>query len=118
MIELTYNAKIAVLRILSDILNADGIVHEKEVKYFEEIVESFELPDHYKHDLDNCGALQALSVVRVLPAEVKADITKLMGRMIIVDENIHYNEVKLYNTVCEACNIKNGFDFDDPFLSI
>ena len=33
MEQLTYNAKIAVVKVLNEILNADSIVHENEVQY-------------------------------------------------------------------------------------
>ena len=37
MKELTHNAKIAVLRILNDIVNADNIVKDVEIEYMDEI---------------------------------------------------------------------------------
>ena len=39
MEELTYNAKIAVLRVLKEILNADNIVHESEVAYMNDVIQ-------------------------------------------------------------------------------
>ena len=47
MKELTHNAKIAVLKILNDIVNADNIVKDVEVDYMNEIARSFELADNY-----------------------------------------------------------------------
>lgn len=38
MKELTHNAKIAVLKILNDIVNADNIVKDVEVDYMNEII--------------------------------------------------------------------------------
>lgn len=40
MKELTHNAKIAVLRILNDIVNADNIVKDVEIEYMDEIARS------------------------------------------------------------------------------
>ena len=46
MEDLTYNTKIAVLKILNDIINADNIVKDVEVDYMNEIARSFELADN------------------------------------------------------------------------
>ncbi len=113
MEELTYNAKIAVIRVLTEILNADNIVHDSEVKYMEDVVKSFGLSEGYKSDVDVMMTLQALSTIRELPIDQKGEIAKMMGKMIVVDEDINYNEVKLYNAFCESCDIERDFNFED-----
>lgn len=113
MEELTYNAKIAVIRVLTEILNADNIVHDSEVKYMEDVVKSFGLSDSYKSDVIAIMTLQALSTIRELPTDQKGEIAKMMGKMIVVDEDINYNEVKLYNAFCESCNIERDFNLED-----
>ena len=59
MKELTHNAKIAVLKILNDIVNADNIVKDVEVDYMNEIARSFELADNYMDEVNNLVTLQA-----------------------------------------------------------
>lgn len=113
MEELTYNAKIAVIKVLTEILNADNIVHDSEVKYMEDVVKSFGLADGYKSDVNAMMTLQALSTIRELPIDQKGEIAMMMGRMIVVDEDINYNEVKLYNAFCESCNIERDFNLED-----
>lgn len=113
MEDLTYPAKVAVLKILNEIVNADKIVREKEVAYMEEVARSFELADNYNEELNNIVTLQALCVVRELAPATKAKIAQLMGKMIVIDEDINYNEVKLYNMICELCNIENDFNIED-----
>ena len=54
MKELTHNAKIAVLKILNDIVNADNIVKDVEVDYMNEIARSFELADNYGRGKQSC----------------------------------------------------------------
>lgn len=106
MEELTHDAKIAVLRILNDIVNADNIIKDVELKYMNEIARSFELADNYMDEVNNLVTLQALAIVRTLSADFKKKIAQMMGKMIVIDEDINYNEVKLYNAVCESCNIE------------
>lgn len=113
MEELTHDAKIAVLRILNDIVNADNIVKDIEVENMNEIARSFELADNYMDEVNNLVTLQALSIVRALSVDLKEIIAQMMGKMIVIDEDINYNEVKLYNAVCESCNIERDFNVED-----
>lgn len=113
MEELTHDAKIAVLRILNDIVNADNIVKDIEVENMNEIARSFELADNYMDEVNNLVTLQALSIVRALYVDLKEKIAQMMGKMIVIDEDINYNEVKLYNAVCESCNIERDFNVED-----
>ena len=113
MEELTHDAKIAVLRILNDIVNADNIVKDIEVENMNEIARSFELADNYMDKVNNLVTLQALSIVRALSVDSKEKIAQIMGKMIVIDEDINYNEVKLYNAVRESCNIERDFNVED-----
>ena len=74
---------------------------------------SFELDDTYKAEVGNLMTLQALSTIRGLAADQKSEIAKMMGKMIVIDEDINYNEVKLYNAFCESCNIEKDFNIND-----
>jgi uncharacterized tellurite resistance protein B-like protein len=111
--DLTYNEKIAVLRILNDILHADNVVKDVEVNYMNEVARSFEIGDNYMDDVNKLVSLQALSIIRGLSSDIKKEFTQLMGKMIVIDKDINYNEVKLYNAVCESCNIENDFNVED-----
>ena len=91
MKELTHDAKIAVLRILNDIINADNIVKDVEVEYMNEIARSFELSDNYISEVNELVTLQALSIVRTLSADIKENIAQMMGKMIVIDKDINYN---------------------------
>ncbi len=113
MEELSYKAKVSVVKLLSEILNADKKVHENEVKYLDEVTKSLNLNDNYKEEVDALLTLEALATVRTLSVDQKREIAKMMGKMIVVDNDINYNEVKLYNAFCESCDIENDFNVDD-----
>jgi len=120
MEKLTYNAKIAVVKVLNEILNADSIVHENEVQYMNEIIRDFGLEVKYEDDVRSLMTLQALATIRELDVELKEMVAKMMGKMIVIDNDINYNEVKLYNAFCESCNIEKDFnvdEYDDVTLS-
>ena len=113
MEELTNKAKIAVIKVLSEILHADNIVRDSEVAYMNEVISSFNLDSNYQSDVDNLMTLQALSTIRELSVAQKGEVAKMMGKMIVIDKDINYNEVKLYNAFCESCNIEKDFNVDD-----
>lgn len=113
MEDLSYNEKIAVIRILQEIMSADNIVRTKEVEYLSNVVETFDLDTNYQADVENLGTLQALSTIRALSLPQKEMVAQLMGKMVVIDEDINYNEVKLYNAFCESCNINKNFNIDD-----
>lgn len=113
MEELSYNAKLAVVKVLSEILNADNVVHEKEVQYMNEVIQDFGLESYYKDDVKTMMTLQALATIREMDVEQKEMVAKMMGKMIVVDNDINYNEVKLYNAFCESCNIERDFNVND-----
>ena len=113
MEELSYKAKVSVVKLLSEILNADKKVHDNEVKYLDEVTKSLNLNDNYKEEVDALLTLEALATVRTLSVDQKREIAKMMGKMIVVDNDINYNEVKLYNAFCESCDIENDFNVDD-----
>ena len=113
MEELSYKAKVAVVKLLGEILNADKIVHEKEVKYLDEVIKSLNLDENYKEEVDALLTLEALSTIRILSVDQKRGIAKMMGKMIVVDKDINYNEVKLYNAFCDSCDIEKDFNVED-----
>jgi uncharacterized tellurite resistance protein B-like protein len=113
MEELKYNEKIAVVKVLTEILNADNIVHESEVAYMNDVIQSFGLDESHKSDVNNLMTLQALSTIRELSVDQKGEIAQMMGKMIVIDKDINYNEVKLYNAFCESCDIDKDFNVSD-----
>lgn len=113
MNELAYNEKIAVLRVLKDIELADNKVLDCESEYIDQVAKSFGIDNCYHKDVDSIVTLQAINIIRNLSSEQKSEFAKLMGKMIVVDKDINYNEVKLYNVVCESCDIEKDFRVED-----
>ena len=113
MNKLTYIEKIALFRILFDIVNADKIIHEKEIDYLKEIANSLKLVGDYEKDVKELTSFMAISKIQSLSNDVKEEIAQLMGNMIVIDKDINYNEVKVYFRVCELCNINKDFDVED-----
>ncbi len=113
MEELSYNTKIAVVKVLTELLNADHKVHANEVKFINAIIQSYELQEDYIAVMNNTTTDVALSSIKDLPANQKEEISQMMGKMIVIDKDINYNEVKLYNQFCESCGICHDFNIDE-----
>ena len=110
MVEFTYQQKIALMRILLDIIHADGRIDARETFFFNKLKEELELTDDDHAVVENKNSLIALTQVRLFDEEQKNYFAKLMGEMIIVDEDINANEITIFEVVADFCNIKSSFE--------
>ena len=110
MVEYTYQQKIAILRILLDIIHADGIIDARETFFFEKLKDEFQLAEDDHEVVKKKNSLLALTQIKLLDEEQKEYFAKLMAQMIIVDEDINVNEVAIYNVVSEFCGINKNFN--------
>lgn len=109
MVEYTYQQKIAIMRILLDIIHADGIIDARETFFFEKLKDEFQLAEEDHEVVKKKNSLLALTQIKLLDDEQKGHFAKLMAQMIIVDEDINVNEVAIYNVVSEFCAINKNF---------
>ena len=105
-----YQQKIAMMRILFDIIQADGRIAAREIFYFNKLKEELDLSNDSRKDITDKNSLLAMLQVRSFSKEQKKFFAKLMSDMIVVDEDIDANEVAIYNVVQEYCGIENPFD--------
>ena len=110
MENISHKDKIAVMRILKDIIYADGIVDKRELAMYSDIMDQLGLDEVAEHEIDKLNTLVALSYLTRMPDAEKREFATMMGRMIAVDGDINYNEVKLYNLVVDFCDI-HGEDY-------
>ena len=108
--ELTYQQKIAMMRILLDIIHADGIIDARETFFFEQLKKEFGLTAKDHKVVKAKNSLIALSQVRLLTEEQKKYFAALMSKMIIVDEDINTNETAIYDIVADFCGINVSFE--------
>ncbi len=110
MVEYTYQQKIAIMRILLDIIHADGIIDARETFFFEKLKDELQLAEEDHEIVKKKNSLLALTQIKLLDEEQKEHFAKLMAQMIIVDEDINVNEVAIYNIVSEFCGINKEFN--------
>lgn len=108
---LNYNEKIAVIRVLRDIMCADGIIDDREVALLNKVADDFDIRQ-YDADVEDCCFDNALAMFVHFTDAQKEAVAKLMGNMIVVDKNINYKEVNVYNSVADICDIGGPFNPD------
>ena len=113
MENLTYEERIAVMRILLDIVLADNKVDGREQQLFDQLIDKLGLDELAREDVKKQNSLLALTIIHDFTQEQKETFAQLMGQMIVVDKDINYNEVKIYNVVNEFCNINVEFKMDN-----
>ena len=106
---LNYQQKIAAMRILIDIIHADGKIDIRETEYFDELLRELQLPPESKTIVLTKSPLIALMDIKNFSIPQKEYFSTLMDKMIKVDEDINVNEVAIYDVVIDYCNISIPF---------
>jgi hypothetical protein len=106
---LNYNQKIAVMRVLLDIIHADGRIDVRETSFFNKLLDELALPYDTKDEISRKSSLIALLDIKNFTGEQKEYFAALMDKMIKVDEDINVNEVAIYDVVIDYCKIPIPF---------
>ena len=114
MIEYSYQQKLAIMRILLDIIHADGVIDEREEFFFNELKEQFGLTDEDHEVVKQKNSLLALLQIRNFTEEQKMGLALYMSKMIVVDKDINANELAIYSVVSEFCGIHKNFEENIP----
>jgi len=97
-----YQQRVAVLRILQDVIYADGRIDIRETELFEKLKQELCITEQIQEDVRSRSALLALCQVRALDSEQKSYLVELMRSMIVIDEDIDSHEVLVYDLVCNV----------------
>lgn len=108
--EFSYQQKIAMMRILLDIVNADGIVDVRETFFFNQLLVEFGMNEDDREVVKDKNSLLALAQINDMSNEQKSYFADLMAKMIVVDGDINVNEVAIYDIVSQFCKIQKNFD--------
>lgn len=105
-----YQQKVAMMRILLDIIQADGRIDAREMFYFDQLKTTFDLSEEAHKDVDDKNSLMALAQIKMFDEEQKVFFADLMAKMMVVDEDIDVNEVLIYDIVREFADIPLEFN--------
>jgi len=103
--EYKYNQKMAIVRLLLDIISVDGKIDERETYYFEKVKKELSLSpeDHFK--VKDFNTLLCLSIIKNMSEDQKSYYAELMKNMILADGVIEPSELMAYEDVCKFCEI-------------
>ncbi len=110
MTNLSFQQKIAIMRILFDIINADGRIDARETFYFNKIAKMLDLTEKDRIAINDANSLLCLLELNSFNDNQKIEIAKMMGQQIVVDEDINVNEMAIYELVCKTCGIDIKFE--------
>lgn len=106
---LNHNQRIAVMRVLLDIIHADGRIDVRETDFFNKLLDELALPYNTKDEINSKSSLIALLDIKNFSDDQKEYFAALMDKMIKVDEDINVNEVAIYDVVIDYCQIPIPF---------
>lgn len=110
MEQLNFQQKIAIMRILFDIINADGRIDARETFYFNKVAKLIGIGEEHRPMINEANSLLCLLEINSLDDHQKQEMAKMMGQQIVVDEDINVNEMAIYELVCKTCGIDIKFD--------
>ena len=122
---LNYNQKIAVMRVLLDIIHADGRVNVRETNFFYKLLDELDLPKTSKDEISNKSSLIALLDIKNFTDEQKEQaktITPGAPGSINISAAIHDNGVKQnFNGSCYIIRVPKGCwveDDEDSWIEV
>lgn len=110
MERLNFQQKIAVLRILFDIINADGRIDARETFYFKKVAKLLGVGEEHRATINEANSLLCLLEIKSFDESQKQQMVQMMGQQIVVDEDINVNEMAIFELVCKTCNIDMKFE--------
>lgn len=92
MIQLTIQQKYAIVTILTQIMNADGVIHPKEEEYMDKVYVELGIRIGDIEDMTNIDEFQAKQIVRTMSEEQRKYSQNLFVSMAKCDEFYHPKE--------------------------
>ena len=105
--EYTKEQKMAMSKVLLDIVSIDGNIDARETIYFENVKEMLNLTANDHFNILHLNTLKCLSVIKSMSVEQKTEFAKMMRNMILADKYIAPDEADSFYDICEFINI-NG----------
>lgn len=105
--EYTKEQKMAMSKVLLDIVSVDEHIDARETLYFEKVKDLLELSTQDHFDVLHLNSLRCLSIIKTLSAPQKTEFAKMMREMILADEFIDPNEAVSFYDICEFVHV-NG----------
>lgn len=99
MTQLTVIEKFAIVTILSQIMNADGIIHPKEEEYMDRVYAELGITISDMEDIANIDDIQARFVINEMQEDKKQYAQSLFVSMAEADGYVHPLETEVLNRI-------------------
>lgn len=99
MTQLTIIEKFAIITVLLQIMNADGIIHPKEEEYMDKVFAELGITISDMEDMTNMDDIQAKFVINGMLDDKKRYAHTLFVSMAKADGYIHPKEVEIMNKI-------------------
>lgn len=87
--------KYAIINVLSNIMNADGIIHPKEEKFMNQVYDNFSITISEIENIANIDDIQAYHIVRRMPDVKKPKAKSIFMGMAKADGFLHPKEIEI-----------------------
>lgn len=95
MHEYTKKQKYAIAYILMQIIEADAIVHPKEIEYFNSIMKEFAISTEESELIESLEYHTAIQIIKDIESKQKNNTLELFRTMISIDGNIDPRETAI-----------------------
>lgn len=105
-LNLTDLEKMAVAKVLLDIVNADGRVTVGEYAYFEQLQKVLGISDRQIEEAKRMGAIASLAVIKAMLPHEKQALAIMMYEMMTADGHADDKEKKIFEAVFRFAEIE------------
>lgn len=106
MVEYSNKEKLAIAKILLDLIYIDGKVDRREISYFEKVREMLDLSPEEQFMVTNLNTLNCLGVLKIMDLGQKRAFAEMMRDVILADEYVDPNEARAFYDVCIFIDVK------------
>jgi uncharacterized tellurite resistance protein B-like protein len=91
--------KYAIINMLSMIMEADTIIHPKEIEYMDSILADFAITTDDNERMENMNLQQCIAIIKNMPKDKKEITKKIFTAMAIADGYIDPREIELFESI-------------------
>lgn len=105
MIEYNNEQKMAIAKVLLDIIYIDSKIDEREISYFEKVKCFFELSSEDRFKIVGLNTLHCLCIIKAMDIEQKQCFAEMMRKTILADNFVDPKEAQAFYTICEFIHV-------------
>ena len=97
--------KMAIAKVLLDIIYVDGKIDGREISYYERVKNSFDMSPENQFAVVGLNTLCCLGIIKAMDDEQKLSFVNMMRETILSDEYIDPKEAEAFYNICEFIHV-------------